>query len=131
MFKFGVDIQTDIKIHKSKIKIYVAQKRYLLRVILQIPDKGAVASSLDRDYEKLQVLEANLVIEKDIIKTLEDEYESMLEDISKLKNIDLKVKYMRDINGFTLQEVAEFLNYNLVYIRQVSQRNKKRASATP
>lgn len=47
----------------------------------------------------------------------------ILEQISSIDNVNMKVKYLRDQVGYSLQEIALVLGYSYDYIRHISSNN--------
>lgn len=135
----GNDIQCQINIHKSRLATYSIEKEYLLKVMMSGPSdikpinyegmpsgKGARTISLDRQWDAMQKLQDMIELEVWAIEKLENQLNNMKASIDDLKGIDLKVKYLRDIGGLSLQEIADKTKYDLGYIKQVSARNPRK-----
>jgi DNA-directed RNA polymerase specialized sigma subunit len=66
-------------------------------------------------------------LEEWAIEALERQAKEMKEKIRELKGIDAQVKYMRDFEGRTLQDIADDLGYSIDRIKQISARNPRGA----
>jgi len=134
----GLDIQTQIDIHNTRLETYNIEKEYLLKMMMGGPGdikpidyeglphgQGASTVTLDRQWDAMQKLIHMIELEEWAIESLEKQLENMKTSIDNLKGIDLKVKFLRDIEGMSLQGIADKLKYEVGYIKNVSCRNPK------
>jgi len=134
----GLDIQTQIDIHNTRLETYNIEKEYLLKMMMGGPGEikpidysgmphgqGASTVTLDRQWDAMQKLIHMIELEEWAIESLEKQLENMKTSIDNLKGIDLKVKFLRDIEGMSLQGIADKLKYEVGYIKNVSCRNPK------
>lgn len=140
----GLDIQCQIDIHKAKLETYNIEKEYLLKQMMGGPQEyksidysgmphgnGAKTVTLDRSWEDMRKLQNMIDLEEWAIEALEKQLKNMRTSIDDLKGIDLKVKYLRDIEGLPLQLIADKLKYSLDYIKEVSCRNSRKPTINP
>ena len=140
----GLDIQCQINIHKARLETYNIEKEYLLKQMMGGPQEyksisyegmphgnGAKTVTLDRSWEDMRKLQNMIDLEEWAIEALEKQLENMRTSIDDLKGIDLKVKYLRDIEGLPLQLIADKLKYSLDYIKEVSCRNSRKPTINP
>jgi len=134
----GLDIQTQIDIHNTRLETYNIEKEYLLKMMMGGPGdikpidysgmphgQGASTVTLDRQWDAMQKLIHMIELEEWAIESLGRQLENMKTSIDNLKGIDLKVKFLRDIEGMSLQGIADKLKYEVGYIKNVSCRNPK------
>ena len=134
----GLDIQTQIDIHNTRLETYNIEKEYLLKMMMGGPGEikpidysgmphgqGASTVTLDRQWDAMQKLIHMIELEEWAIESLEKQLENMKTSIDNLKGIDLKVRFLRDIEGMSLQGIADKLKYEVGYIKNVSCRNPK------
>ena len=140
----GLDIQCQIDIHKARLETYNIEKEYLLKQMMGGPQEyksidysgmphgnGAKTVTLDRSWEDMRKLQNMIDLEEWAIEALEKQLKNMRTSIDDLKGIDLKVKYLRDIEGLPLQLIADKLKYSLDYIKEVSCRNSRKPTINP
>ena len=140
----GLDIQRQIDIHKARLETYNIEKEYLLKQMMGGPQEyksidysgmphgnGAKTVTLDRSWEDMRKLQNMIDLEEWAIEALEKQLKNMRTSIDDLKGIDLKVKYLRDIEGLPLQLIADKLKYSLDYIKEVSCRNSRKPTINP
>ena len=135
----GLDVKCQIDIHKARLETYNIEKEYLLKQMMGGPQgykpidylgmphgNGAKTVSLDRSWEDMRKLQEMIDIEEWAIEALEKQLENMRISIENLKGIDLKVKHLRDIEGMTLQAIADKLGYGIDRIKQISCKNPRK-----
>ena len=134
----GLDIKGKIDVHRIRLETYLIEKEYLLKMMMGGPGdikpidysgmphgQGASTVTLDRQWDAMQKLIHMIELEEWAIESLEKQLENMKTSIDNLKGIDLKVKFLRDIEGMSLQGIADKLKYEVGYIKNVSCRNPK------
>lgn len=91
------------------------------------PGGQAICISMDRILDRMNRIEKRLDVEKEILnKKIATKYK-IDGKIKELTGIDAKVIYLRDIEGKTLQEIADIIGYSKRHIERISSRNKKLA----
>jgi DNA-directed RNA polymerase specialized sigma subunit len=135
----GNDIQKQIEVHNMCKKMYETEKEYLLKKLFRgpsgykpidysgMPHGNSDNTSLDRQIDDIQKLQHMIELEEWAIEALERQAKEMKEKIRELKGIDAQVKYMRDFEGRTLQDIADDLGYSIDRIKQISARNPRGA----
>ncbi len=131
------DLCTEIEIWKERVKAYKAEikaLKKLAKVYGPSDVKGIDYSQLkvqnthqigfEEFLERLYKLEYQIYIHEEAIESMEKHRRNIEERIKKLKGIDYKVVYLRDIEGKSLIEIADELGYSYQYIKEVSARNK-------
>lgn len=132
------DLCEEIEIWKERVKAYKAEIRALKKLakvygpsdIAGIDySQPKVQKTCQMGFEefliRLQKLENHIYIHEEAIKNMEKCRKNMEERIKRLKGIDYKVVYLRDIEGKSLVEIADELGYSYDYIKEISARNKK------
>jgi hypothetical protein len=89
-----------------------------------LPSGNGNHMSLDRILDSLHRFESMKYLEECIIENLTKTKKLTEEHLKKLEGVDYKVCYLRDIEGKSLQEIADELKYSLSYVEKVSSRNK-------
>lgn len=124
-----IDIQ---KIRVREIENEIRQLKKLLEGPKELtgidyskqPGGQIIHIPLDRIFDRAVRLEKKLNIEKEILKEKIKAKKKIDERLLKLKGLDYKVVYMRDIEGKTLQQIADELGYSKRWIEKISARNK-------
>lgn len=90
-------------------------------------DASCIHGSRSKAFEDIlpEVMELQQQIneynrEIDILVNLKNQ---ILEQISSIDNVNMKVKYLRDQVGYSLHEIAVVLGYSYDYIRHLSSKN--------
>ena len=135
----GLDIQTQIDIHNTRLETYNIEKEYLLKMMMGGPGEinpidysgmphgqGAATVTLDRQWDAMQKLVHMIELEEWAIEGLEKQYKEMESIMNGTDSIDLKVQYLRDAQNMRLQAIADKLVYSLDYIKEVSCRNPRK-----
>ncbi len=82
-------------------------------------------TTFDKAYDRFNEIERKMAIYSQILEDKKKTRKKILKNLRKLKGLDYKVVYLRDIKGLTLQKISEKLNYSLRHIERISARNKR------
>lgn len=125
-----IDIQ---KIRVREIENEIRQLKKLLEGPKELtgidyskqPGGQIIHVPLDRVFDRVVRLEEKLDVEKEILREKIRAKKEIDERLLKLKGLDYKVVYLRDIKGMKLEDIAEELGYSKRHIERISARNKK------
>lgn len=138
------DLCREIEIHENILESVIEQIRFYEKMLLKsgpsditginldgMPHGKHVQISMDRIVEALGRLDSMRYIEECTIEGLKAAKEKVDKKMQQLEGLDFKVCYMRDIEGKSLQEIADELGYSYSTISKISaehKRNKKSES---
>lgn len=125
-----IDIQ---KIRVREIENEIRQLKKLLEGPKELtgidyskePGGQIIHIPLDKVFDRVVRLEEKLDVEKEILREKIRAKKEIDERLLKLKGLDYKVVYLRDIKGMKLEDIAEELGYSKRHIERISARNKK------
>lgn len=89
------------------------------------PGGQAIHISMDRILDRISRIGKRLEVEKKILESKFETRKKIDEVLKGLTGLDVKVVYMRDIEGKKLQDIADALGYEIGYIKNISYRNKR------
>ena len=133
----GMDIKRQINIHEMLRDMYITEKEYTLKKLLigpsgfksidysGAPHGSGGAISVDRSMESLTKIQSLIDLEQCAINSLTAQSILIRTKIRELSGLDAQVVNLRDINGMTLQGIADRLGYSLIRIKQISCRNPR------
>jgi hypothetical protein len=133
----GSDLERQIEIHTMRKEMYTTEREYMLKKLYRgpagykevdmsgMPHGSGGEHTLDVIIKDLEHYQNMIDLEVWAIESLTKLLEGINTSIDKLEGLDSKVVYMRDFNGYRLQEIADKLGYSLDRIKQVSCRNSK------
>ena len=125
------DLLTQIEIHENIIENAEKNKEYYIKQLHEPKDIKAICYdgmphgnyseiSLDRIVEYINKYDSMVEIETNILQQLEKAKDEIDKKINSLTGLYFKVAYMKEIEGKTLQEIADKLGYSIDRIKQVS-----------
>ena len=80
---------------------------------------------LDKAYDRFNEIERKLAILAAVIEDKQETRKKIIKNLRKLKGIDYKVVYLRDVRGLKLHEIAKKLKYSIRHVERISSRNKR------
>lgn len=86
---------------------------------------GKVKLDMAEGLIRLQKLDSHIHLHNETIKHYKEIIDKIKSNMKQLEGIDYKVVYLRDVEGKTLEEIADELGYSVIWIKKVSARNKK------
>jgi hypothetical protein len=90
------------------------------------PGSGQVIHiSMDRIIDRIDRIERRLAVEKGILDQKKKTKKKIDEKLKGLTGLEYKVRYMKDIGGKTLKEIAKELGYSYDWIREVNSKTHK------
>lgn len=127
------DLEKCIEIHKRIINSSIREKENLIRALGPASYKtGTSYNDYDSIHgtraevnisdivEKISRLDNLIYLEKCIIENTEKDIQEIKESLKGLKGIGLKIRTMQLVEGKTLKQIANDLNYSYSYIRQAA-----------
>ena len=88
------------------------------------PGGSTMSISLDRLLDRLERIQERYEIQKIILTDKKRTRNKILMQMSNVSGIDLRVKFMRDIECKSLNDISIELDFTYQYIKEVSARNK-------
>lgn len=80
------------------------------------------------DYQKLinemQQLDSMRFLQEEILKNLYKTKDEIDNKLINLQGLEYKVEYLKYVKGYSLQQIADELNYSIDRIKQISARNR-------
>lgn len=81
---------------------------------------GNSSKAFEDSLPEIMVLQQQINEHDKEIKILKNLKEQIIEHIEGIDNVNMKVKYLRDQVGYSLQEIALVLDYSYGYVRNLS-----------
>lgn len=132
------DLCEEIEIWKERLTTYEIQIEAISKLAKLDGPKDITGIDYSQPYvdstsqigfeealDMLGKLESHIYLHQQAIQNMEKSKRKIEDRIKRLKGIDKRVVYMRDIEGMTLIDIAEELGYSYDYIREISARNKR------
>jgi hypothetical protein len=133
------DLCDEILVLEIRIQDLEREKKFLRKGMYSNAPKGAatvdysaervtggqVPLTLDKILERLNKIDDQIILNKEVLNAKHDARKKIEDIISKFDGLDYQVAYMRDVKRMRLQEIADELGYSYDWIRKVSSRIKK------
>ncbi|MFZ5352756.1 MAG: hypothetical protein ACOZCL_08535 [Bacillota bacterium] len=132
------DLEEQIKIHEKFVEIAQVNLSYYIGLLEKdaprelvaitydsISGSNGNAMTLDRIIKYINRYESMLEVENKIINVLWAKQQQIIECVNRCTGLEFKVVFKRDLQGMSLQEIADELGYDIGYIKNVSSKHKK------
>jgi len=109
---------------RRKISLMVKLSPDVIKTSCITNDAECIHGNSSKAFEdilpEIMVLQQQINEHDKEIKILKNLKDQIIEHIEGIDNVNMKVKYLRDHVGYSLQEIALVLDYGYGYIRKIS-----------
>ncbi|WIF95037.1 hypothetical protein [Caminicella sporogenes] len=109
----------------DNLEEYIQNLEREIYAIRRLMEPGRTYISLDKLVTRFNNVENALAVLYSVLEDKKETRKKIIKNIRKLKGIDYKVVYLRDIKNMPLKKIAEKLGYSEIYIKEISARNKR------
>ncbi|WIF95137.1 hypothetical protein [Caminicella sporogenes] len=109
----------------DNLEEYIQNLEREIYAIRKLMEPGRTYISLDKLVTRFNNVENALAVLYSVLEDKKETRKKIIKNIRKLKGIDYKVVYLRDIKNMPLKKIAEKLGYSEIYIKEISARNKR------
>lgn len=133
------DLVIEIDILEIRIDDLAREREYLIHAMYHNAPKfngvvdyskdnvqnGFVPMSLDRILERLEDINNAIDFQQEMLNKKKDTLRKIEHLLDKLEGLDYEVAYMRDMQGMSLQQIADKLGYSYNWVSKISSKIKK------
>lgn len=125
----NIEIKCRDNLIRRKINLMVKLSPDVIKTSCITNDAECIHGNSSKAFE--DILPEIMVLQQQIneydkeIKILKNLREQIIEHIEGIDNVNMKVKYLRDQVGYSLQEIAVVLGYSYDYIKKISAHTRK------
>ncbi|NBI08080.1 sigma factor-like helix-turn-helix DNA-binding protein [Senegalia massiliensis] len=131
------DLNRILRIWELRKEVYEKEKEFIQKCMSTSDSSGSLDYSSERvtggkvkldmaeGLIRLQKLDSHIHLHNETIKNYKEIIDKIKSNMKQLEGIDYKVVYLRDVEGKTLEEIADELGYSVIWIKKVSAKNKK------
>lgn len=131
------DLNRILRIWELRKEVYENEKEFIQKCMSTSSSTGSLDYSSERvtggkvkldmaeGLIRLQKLDSHIHLHNETINNYKEIIDKIKSNMKQLEGIDYKVVYLRDVEGKTLEEIADELGYSVIWIKKVSARNKK------
>lgn len=116
------EICKEIDILETRIEDLETEYYFLYRSCFR---SGSTIIPLDIATKRMKEICDQIEVYVAILEEKEQAKAEIEKHLSELDRLDRKVAYLRDVEGWTLPEIASHLGYSLVWIKKISARTRK------